>query len=48
MKDVITSANQIVDGVKESTGIDLQAILSGAAGGHVVAKAMEERPTAEV
>ncbi len=48
VKDVITSANQIVDGVKESTGIDLQAILSGAAGGHVVAKAMEERPTAEV
>lgn len=33
VKDVITSANQIVDGVKESTGIDLQAVLAGFAGG---------------
>ena len=33
VKDVMLSANQIVDGVKESTGIDLQAVLAGFAGG---------------
>ena len=33
VKDVMQSASQIVDGVKESTGIDLQAVLAGFAGG---------------
>ncbi len=33
IKDIMGSANQVVDGLKESTGIDLQAILSGYAGG---------------
>ena len=33
VKDVMQSASQIVDGVKEYTGIDLQAVLAGFAGG---------------
>ena len=33
VKDVMQSASQIVDGVKESTGIDLQAVRPGFAGG---------------
>lgn len=35
IKDVMSSANQVIDGVKESTGIDIQALLAGMAGGHV-------------
>ncbi|MGM9682775.1 MAG: flotillin family protein [Eubacteriales bacterium] len=33
VKDVINSASQIIDGVKESTGIDLQSIIAGYAAG---------------
>lgn len=33
IKDVMGSANQVVDGLKESTGIDLQALVAGFAGG---------------
>lgn len=33
VRDVMTSASQVVDGVKESTGIDLQSLLTGFAGG---------------
>ena len=33
VKDVMLSANQIVDGMKESTGIDLGAMLAGFVGG---------------
>ncbi len=33
VKDIIASASQVVDGMKESTGIDLQALLAGFAGG---------------
>ena len=32
--DVMRSASQIIDGLKESTGIDLQALIAGIAGGH--------------
>ncbi|MGN1307202.1 MAG: flotillin family protein, partial [Faecousia sp.] len=45
LKDVIGSANQVVDGLKESTGIDLQALVAGFAGGKA-AKQSEEN-TAE-
>lgn len=38
VKDVMNSTSQIVDGVKESTGIDLQALLAGMAGGKLVAQ----------
>ena len=37
VRDVMTSANQVLDGVKESTGIDLQALLTGALAGKLSA-----------
>ena len=49
VKDVMQSASQIVDGVKESTGIDLQAVLAGFAGGkaaQAAASAPQEDPDA--
>ena len=33
VRDVMNSANQIMEGMKEATGIDLQAIIGGAAAG---------------
>ena len=41
IKDVMGSANQVVDGLKESTGIDLQALVSGFAGGKAAATTAE-------
>ena len=38
VKDVMTSANQIMEGVKESTGIDITSLLAGMVGGKVAAK----------
>ncbi len=38
VRDVMTSANQVIDGVKESTGIDLQALLTGALAGKLSAE----------
>ena len=35
VKDVMTSANQIMDGIKESTGVDLTAVLTGMAAGKI-------------
>ena len=37
VKDVMSSASQIMDGVKESTGLDLTALLAGVAGGSLAA-----------
>ncbi len=37
VKDVMHSANQVVDGVKESTGIDLAALIAGVGGGKIAA-----------
>lgn len=37
VKDVMNSASQIMDGVKESTGLDLSAILAGVVGGRTAA-----------
>lgn len=37
VKDVMSSASQIMDGMKESTGLDLSALLSGVVGGSVAA-----------
>ena len=42
-KIVMYGANQIVDGLKESTGIDLGALLAGAAGGKLAAQAEAEK-----
>ena len=33
VRDVMTSANQIMEGMKESTGIDIQSLIAGIAGG---------------
>ena len=38
VKDVMSSASQIMDGMKESTGIDLQAMLAGMVGGKMAAE----------
>ena len=43
VRDVMNSANQIVDGLKESTGIDLGALLAGPAGGKLAAQAEAEK-----
>ncbi len=42
VKDVMTSTNQIMEGVKESTGLDLTAIISGMVGSKIVAPKAEE------
>lgn len=38
VRDVMSSASQVMDGVKESTGIDLSAILAGVVGGRLAAQ----------
>ena len=38
VRDVMSSANQIVEGMKESTGIDLAALIAGFAGGKIAGK----------
>lgn len=42
VKDVMNSANQIMEGMKESTGLDLSALIAGAVGGKVAAKSVEK------
>ncbi len=37
VRDVMSSASQIMDGMKESTGLDLTALLAGVAGGSLAA-----------
>lgn len=37
VKDVMSSASQVMDGMKESTGLDLAALLAGAVGGKIAA-----------
>ena len=44
VRDVMSSASQIMDGMKESTGIDLQALLAGVVGGRVAAAAAAPAP----
>ncbi len=44
MKDVMNTLNQVTDGLKESTGVDLNAVLSGFVGGRMSARnAKDER-----
>lgn len=38
MKDVMNTLNQVTDGLKESTGVDLNAVLSGFLGGRLSVK----------
>lgn len=42
VRDVMNSANQIMEGMKESTGIDLSALLAGVVGGKLAAPKTEE------
>ena len=44
IRDVMSSANQVMDGMKESTGIDLAALLSAIVGGKVAAASAPETP----
>ncbi len=44
VRDVMTSANQIMEGVKESTGIDLTSIIAGYAAGKIGAKTADDAP----
>ncbi len=37
VRDVMNSANQVVEGLKQATGIDITSIIAGAAGGKIVA-----------
>ena len=46
VKDVMSSASQIIDGMKESTGIDLNALLSGLMAGRA-ARSVSEPVTVE-
>ena len=39
VKDVMNSANQVMEGVKEATGMDVAALLSGVVGGRLAANA---------
>ena len=48
VRDVMTSADQIVDGMRESTGIDLKAILTGIVAGNVVKNAPVQEAEAPV
>lgn len=48
VRDVMNSASQVLDGVKESTGLDLQALLAGVLGGRVAAAADSAEETIEV
>ena len=41
VKDVMSSASQIIDGMKESTGIDLNALLAGIMGGRAARSVSE-------
>lgn len=43
VKDVMNSANQIIEGVKESTGIDIQSLLTGFVAGKVVSDNSNEK-----
>ena len=42
MKDVMNTLNQVTDGLKESTGVDLNAVLSGFVGGRMSAHAAQD------
>ena len=35
MKDIMGTVTQVTDGLKESTGVDLQAVLAGFLGGKI-------------
>ncbi len=48
VKDVMNSASQIMDGIKESTGVDLTALIGGMIAGKTAIAEKSEAPTIEV
>ncbi len=42
VKDVMNSSNQVIEGLKESTGIDVNAILAGLVAGNTASKVKEQ------
>ena len=46
VKDVMSSTSQVMEGVKQSTGLDLSALISGMVGGKVVSNAAAGSETA--
>ncbi len=38
VRDVMTSAGQVIDGIRESTGLDLSALLAGVVGGRIASQ----------
>ena len=47
VKDVMSSTSQIMEGMKESTGIDLSALLAGVVGGKLVSSKTDDSVEAE-
>ncbi len=47
IKDVMNSTSQIIEGMKESTGIDLQALLAGIVGGRTAISTARQDPPCE-
>ncbi|MEZ3427976.1 MAG: flotillin family protein [Lachnospiraceae bacterium] len=47
MKDVMNTLNQVTDGLKESTGVDLNAVLSGFLGAGAATKLMNKSSSGE-
>ena len=43
----MNSANQIMEGVKESTGLDITSLLAGVVGGKVVSNAQNQTDAQE-
>ena len=41
VRDVMTSADQVIEGVKSSTGIDIKSVLAGIAGGKIAAASVQ-------
>ena len=44
VKDVMSSTSQIMEGMKETTGVDLGALLAGIVGGKLAASPSAEQP----
>jgi flotillin len=48
VRDVMNSANQIMEGVKESTGIDISSLIAGFAGGKAALGSLDDAESKEI
>ena len=48
VRDVMNSANQIMEGVKESTGIDISSLIAGFAGGKAALGTLDDAESKEI